>query len=98
MFLIKKKDCFENWLIKLDDIRAKAKILARLKRIELGNLGDHKSVGDKVFELRIDYGPGYGVYFTRSKGIVIILLVGGDKSSQSKDIKKAKQIVNEIGE
>jgi putative addiction module killer protein len=68
-----------------------------LKRAELGNLGDHKSLGEGVFEMRIKYGPGYRLYFTRSKGVVIILLVGGDKSSQSKDIKKAKQISKEIG-
>jgi len=64
----------------------------------LGNLGDHKSLGEGVFEMRINYGPGYRLYFTRSKGVVIILLVGGDKSSQSKDIKKAKQIAKQIGE
>jgi putative addiction module killer protein len=71
--------------------------LVRLKRAELGNLGDHKSVGDGVFEMRIDYGPGYRLYFARSGGVVIILLIGGDKSSQVKDIKKAKQIAIEIG-
>ena len=67
-------------------------------RLKLGNLGDHKSLGEGVFEMRINYGPGYRLYFTRSKGVVIILLVGGDKSSQSKDIKKAKQIAKQIGE
>jgi putative addiction module killer protein len=97
MYLIQKTDHFEGWFARLNDIRAKAKILVRLKRAELGNLGDHKFVGDRVFEMRIDYGPGYRLYFARSKGIVIILLVGGDKSSQSKDIKKAKQIALEIG-
>jgi putative addiction module killer protein len=97
MFIIQKTDYFEHWLTKLNDVRAKAKILTRLKRAELGNLGDHKSVGDNVFEMRIDYGPGYRLYFTRSRGVVIILLCGGDKSSQSKDIKRAKQIHTEIG-
>jgi putative addiction module killer protein len=97
MFIIHKTEYFDHWLLRLNDIRAKAKILARLKRAELGNLGDHKNVGDGVFEMRIDYGPGYRVYFARSKGIVIILLFGGDKSSQSKDISKAKQIAIEIG-
>ena len=97
MYIIQKTEYFENWLIKLNDSRAKAKILVRLKRAELGNLGDHKSVGDGVFEMRIDYGPGYRLYFARSGGVVIILLIGGDKSSQVKDIKKAKQIAIEIG-
>jgi putative addiction module killer protein len=97
MFIIQKTEYFENWLIKLKDVRAKAKILARLKRAELGNLGDHKSIGDGVFEMRIDFGPGYRLYFSRIKGVVIILLIGGDKSSQSRDISKAKQIAKEIG-
>lgn len=97
MYIIQKTECFNAWLIRLNDIRAKGKILARLKRAELGNLGDHKSVGEGVFEMRVNYGPGYRLYFTRSKGVVIILLIGGDKSSQSKDIKKAKKIAKEIG-
>jgi putative addiction module killer protein len=97
MFIIQKTEYFDHWLLRLNDIRAKAKILARLKRAELGNLGDHKNIGDGIFEMRIDYGPGYRVYFARSKGIIIILLLGGDKSSQSKDINKAKQIAIDIG-
>lgn len=82
---------------KAKDVKVKARILIRLKRAELGNLGDHKNIGDGVFEMRIDYGPGYRVYFVKSKGIIIILLSGGDKSSQLKDIIKAKQIASEIG-
>ena len=97
MFIIQKTDYFENWLIGLKDVRTKTKILVRLKRAELGNLGNNKSVGSGVFEMKIDYGPGYRLYFSRSKEIVIILLNGGDKSSQSKDIQKAKQILKDIG-
>ena len=97
MFIIQKTQYFENWLIRLKDIKVRVKILTRLKKVELGNLGDHKSIGEGIFEMRIDYGPGYRLYFTRSKGIVIILLIGGDKSSQAKDIKKAKKIAKEIG-
>jgi putative addiction module killer protein len=97
MYLIQKTEYFETWFVRLNDIKAKGKILARLKRTELGNLGDHKSVGEGVFEMRIDYGPGYRLYFTRSKRVVIILLIGGDKSSQPRDIKRAKQIAIEIG-
>jgi len=78
-------------------MRAKAKVLARLKRAELGNLGDHKSVGHGIFEMRIDYGPGYRLYCKKSKEIIIILLFGGDKSSQSSDIRKAEQIATELG-
>ncbi len=84
-------------MLKLKDVKAKARILIRLKRAESGNLSDHKNIGDGVFEMGIDYGPGYRVYFVKSKSIIIILLSGGDKSSQAKDIIKAKQIASEIG-
>jgi putative addiction module killer protein len=97
MFTIQKTEYFNDWLRGLRDIRGKAKILARLKRAEQGNLGDHKSIGDGVFEMRVDSGPGYRVYFSRMGGIVIIILVGGDKGSQRRDITKAKQIAREIG-
>lgn len=97
MYIIQKTGHFDDWLKGLRDIQAKAKILARLKRVELGNLGDAKSVGDGVHEMRIDCGPGYMIYFVRLKGIIILLLVGGDKSTQAKDIKKAKQLSLEIG-
>jgi putative addiction module killer protein len=97
MFTIQKTEYFNDWLRGLRDIRGKAKILARLKRAEQGNLGDHKPVGDGVLEMRVNFGPGYRVYFSRRGGIVIIILVGGDKSSQERDIRKAKQIASEIG-
>ena len=82
---------FFEWFDSLRDIRAKAKIRARLDRVEAGNLGDCKSVGDGVFELRIDYGSGYRIYFGQQGSTVIILLCGGDKSTQDKDIAKAKE-------
>ncbi|MDZ8227227.1 type II toxin-antitoxin system RelE/ParE family toxin [Nostoc sp. ChiVER01] len=82
---------FSEWFDSLRDIRAKAKIRARLDRVEAGNLGDCKSVGDGVFELRIDYGSGYRIYFGQQGSTVIILLCGGDKSTQDKDIAKAKE-------
>lgn len=82
---------FSEWLDSLRDRRAKAKIKARLDRVEEGNLGDYKSVGDGVFELRIDYGSGYRIYFGQQGSTVIILLCGGDKSTQDKDIAKAKE-------
>jgi putative addiction module killer protein len=96
--IIKKTDIFDRWLAKLKDAYGKARILARLKRVELGNLGDHKSVGRGVFEFRIDCGPGYRIYFARRHDIIIILLIGGDKSTQQKDLEKAHQILIEIGE
>lgn len=94
---IKKTDNFEKWFTKLRDIQGKARILARLKRIELGNIGDHKSIGGGLFELRIDCGPGYRIYYVRMKESVIVFLAGGDKSTQEKDIKRAYQILSEIG-
>ena len=97
MFIVQKTDIFESWFSNLRDLSAKAKILSRIKRIELGNLGDHKSVGGGISEIRIDYGPGYRLYFVKSKGVIIILVSGGDKSTQSRDIKRAQEIALSIG-
>ncbi|MBD2200297.1 MULTISPECIES: type II toxin-antitoxin system RelE/ParE family toxin [Calothrix] len=85
------KDIFSEWFDSLRDRRAKAKIRARLDRVEEGNLGDYKSVGDGVFELKIDYASGYRIYFGQEGSAIIILLCGGDKSTQDKDITKAKK-------
>ena len=82
MYIIKKTDNFDKWLRKLKDLEATARILTKLKKIELGNLGDYKSLGNKISEIRLSYGPGYRLYFTRSKDVIIILLVGGTKSSK----------------
>lgn len=86
---------FSEWLLKLRDRKARAKVRARLDRIQLGNMGDCKSVGDGVAELRIDYGPGYRVYFGERGATVVILLCGGDKSSQQRYIAKAKKFWKE---
>ncbi|MEH2439437.1 type II toxin-antitoxin system RelE/ParE family toxin [Nostoc sp.] len=85
------KNIFDEWLDSLRDRRAKAKIRARLDRVEDGNLGDCKSVGEGVFELRIDYGQGYRIYFGQEYITIIILLCGGDKSTQKEDIGKAQE-------
>lgn len=82
---------FAEWLDSLRDRKAKAKIKERLKRVSLGNLGDYKSVGEGVFELRIDYGPGYRVYFGFRGSTIVLLLLGGDKSTQEQDIGKAQE-------
>lgn len=82
---------FSQWLDSLRDIRARAKIRSRLDRVSLGNLGDYRSVGEGVFELRIDYGPGYRIYFGQVGLKIIILLCGGDKSTQEQDILKAQE-------
>ena len=82
---------FSEWRDSLRDRRAKAKIRARIDRVEEGNLGDYKSVGEGVFELRIDYGSGYRIYFGQEGSTIIILLCGGDKSTQTQDIRKAQK-------
>lgn len=96
MFSIQQSSTFAQWFDGLRDAQAKARILARLKRVELGNLGDVKSVGKSVSELRIDYGAGYRVYFTQREQVVIFLLCGGDKSTQARDIKRAQQIAAQL--
>jgi len=93
MYFIEKTNVFDNWLRKLKDLRVKAKILFRIQKLESDeHFGDCKSVGDGISELRVNFAKGYRVYFKEKDGKIIILLIGGDKSSQQKDIKKAKEI------
>jgi putative addiction module killer protein len=96
MIEIRQTEYYRNWFDKLKDRNARVRINIRLRRLSLGNLGDVKSVGEGVSELRIDYGPGYRIYFTRKGSLLIILLAGGDKASQTADIEKAKKLVHEI--
>ncbi|EGP06858.1 phage-related protein [Bradyrhizobiaceae bacterium SG-6C] len=88
-------ETFRIWLARLADRQAVARIVVRLRRLELGNAGDTKSVGDGVSEMRIDYGPGYRVYFARRGKTIVILLCGGDKKSQRKDIATAQRMAKE---
>ena len=81
---------FHNWLNSLKDISARARIRVRLNRVRLGNFGDCKAVGKGVNELRVDYGPGYRIYYGKSKTTIVILLCGGSKKSQAKDIQLAQ--------
>jgi len=92
MIELVKTDVFDHWLTKLRDIRARARIEARIRRLSLGNPGDVKPVGAGISELRIDYGPGYRVYYLQRASVVIVLLCGGDKTTQNKDIVSAKAI------
>lgn len=87
---------FAEWFESLRDRKAKSKIAGRIARIEIGLMGDVKSVGGGVSEVRIDFGPGYRLYFTRRGEQLIILLVGGDKSSQRRDIQLAKDLAAQI--
>jgi len=93
---MKKTDVFAQWLDELRDIRARARVQARIQRLAAGNPGDVKPVGEGVSEMRIDYGPGYRVYFTRRGNEVVILLAGGDKSTQNTDIKTAQGLARNL--
>lgn len=90
-----RSESFDVWLRGLRDIRARARIEARILRLSQGNPGDVKPVGSGVSELRIDYGPGYRVYFTRRGRLVILLLCGGDKRTQDSDIEHAIKIADD---
>jgi len=93
---IRKTDVFAQWLDGLRDIHARARVQARIERLASGNAGDVKSVGEGVSEMRIDYGPGYRVYFKQHRRKVIILLAGGDKSTQANDIKIALRLARNL--
>lgn len=96
MYQLRETEVFGKWLRALRDMRAKARIVARLESARLGNLGDARSVGGGVSEMRVDVGAGYRVYFTRRQRVVLILPCGGDKSSQTKDIAHAKRMSKTI--
>ena len=92
---VRRTELFDKWLRKLKDKQAKVLITSRLQRLAFGYLGDSKSVGSGVHELRIHVGPGYRLYYTRHGDEWILLLMGGNKGSQARDIKRAKQMVKD---
>ena len=97
MYFIEKTVEFDKWLRKLKDLRAKAKIIFRIQKLERDeHFGDYKPVGEGIRELRINYAKGYRIYFKENDGKIIILLIGGDKSTQQKDIEKAKEILKKL--
>jgi putative addiction module killer protein len=96
MIEVRQTDLFANWLRKLRDEQARARIQIRIRRLSLENFGDVKPVGEGVSELRIDYGPGYRVYFQQIGNILVLLLIGGTKKSQESDIAKAKKLAKEV--
>ena len=96
MYTIQQTHKFSQWLTKLKDMRARIAIARRLERAQGGNLGDVKSVGERVYEMRVDMGTGYRLYYTMRGNELIILLVGGDKSTQQRDIEKAIEMAKEI--
>jgi putative addiction module killer protein len=96
MIEIRKTENFTKWIDGLNDIRARARILVRIERLAAGNPGDVKAVGEGVSELRIDYGPGYRVYYKKQGQKLVILLAGGDKNTQAKDIKTALRLARNL--
>ena len=95
-YTIQQTDSFESWMSTVKDLRAKVTIARRIERAQAGNLGDVKSVRDGVSEMRVDVGAGYRVYYTLRERVIVILLIGGNKSTQSTDIKKAVAMAKEI--
>lgn len=95
-YLVEQTDEFRDWHARLRDLRARIAIARRIERAAAGNLGDAKSLGGGVSELRVDVGPGYRMYFTLRRGVVIVLLCGGDKRRQKADIKLAQQMATEL--
>lgn len=96
MIEIRQTEVYSSWFNNLHDKQARARIDVRIRRLSLGNPGDVKPVGGGVSELRIDYGPGYRVYFTQRGHTLVILLAGGDKRTQSKDIEKSLSLAREL--
>jgi putative addiction module killer protein len=93
---IRKTELFANWLDSLRDVRARARVQVRIERLAAGNPGDVQPVGEGVSELRIDYGPGYRVYFKKIRSEGLILLAGGDKRTQDADIKTARRLARNL--
>lgn len=96
MFTVLQTEDFRDWLDALKDLKAQVRIAARLRLAEAGNLGDWKSVRDGLSEMRVDVGPGYRLYFTRRQNILIVMLAGGDKSTQARDIKRAQKLLTQL--
>ena len=96
MYQLRQTEVFAAWLAGLRDVRAQARILARLESARLGNLGDCKAIGSGIREMRIHTGAGYRVYFVQKKEVILLLLCGGSKSSQSRDIARAKKLAQEL--
>lgn len=96
MYEVLQTSVYAAWFKSIRDRTTRGRIVARIERVQLGNFGDAKPVGDGVHELRLHFGPGYRIYFTRRGERIILLLCGGDKGSQQRDIARAKQIESEL--
>ena len=96
MKVIRETETFKSWFVSLRDTRAQYRILTRIKRLGKGNPGNVKPAGEGISEMRIDYGPGYRIYYKDTGKEIIILLCGGDKRTQSRDIEKAKELLQDL--
>ena len=96
MFEVRKTEVYARWLDNLRDPRARARVLVRVERLAAGNPGDVRPIGEGVSELRIDYGPGYRVYFNKRDRRIVVLLAGGDKRTQSRDIETALRLARNL--
>ena len=96
MFEFRKTEVYAKWLDSLRDVRARARVLVRVERLAAGNPGDVRPVGEGVSELRIDYGPGYRVYFKKQGRMIVVLLAGGDKRTQSQDVNTALRLARNL--
>ena len=97
MYRLLSTEIFDHWLRRLQDRKGRARILARLESAQLGNLGDVRSVGEGIREMRVHSGPGYRVYFAQRGRVLLLLLCGGDKSTQARDMTKARQVLRDLG-
>lgn len=96
MIEVRRTQEFADWLMAMKDRQGRARILTRIDRLADGNAGKHRNLGGGIFELKVDFGPGYRVYYVNLGEVVAVLLCGGDKSTQSKDIRRAKELAKAI--
>jgi putative addiction module killer protein len=96
MVEVRQTEEFSGWLLRLRDANAVARIVGRIRRMEMGNPGDTRSVGQGILEMRVDYGPGYRIYYVHREAQIVILLCGGDKRTQQRDIKRAQRLAETL--
>ena len=96
MYTLRQTQEFQDWLDGLKDLKAQLRIVARLRQAEAGNLGDWKPVGNEISEMRVAFGPGYRLYFTKRQGTLLVILAGGAKSTQARDIKRARKLLQQL--
>ena len=95
-FIVQQTEVYQKWFAGIRDQQTQSRILIRVRRLALGHFGDAKQIGGGVSELRLSFGPGYRIYYAREGGEIVVLLAGGDKSSQDRDIKQAKQLARDL--